>query len=116
MDLHYSRCDVKGELGEPIARLGPLGWSCIGNPEKKSSAYCQPWTNFVYTFFTKSQSLEDLNVSLKRFWEVESVQSDPEHPVMSQEEKHAVTQVRRSLLNDGERYEVAVPLQEGRQF
>ena len=25
IDLHYSRCDVKGKPGEPIARLGPLG-------------------------------------------------------------------------------------------
>ena len=116
VDLHYSRCDVKGEPGEPIARLGPLGWSCIGNPEKKSSAYCQARTNFVYTFFAKSRSLEDLNVSLKRFWEVESVKSDPEHPVMSKEEKHALFQARRSLLNDGERYEVAVPWQEDRPY
>ena len=37
IDLHYSRCDVKGQLGEPIARLGPLGWTCISHPETKAA-------------------------------------------------------------------------------
>ena len=36
VDLHYARCDVRGKPGEPIARLGPLGWSCIVNPETRS--------------------------------------------------------------------------------
>ena len=33
-DLLYSRADVCGEPGSPIARLGPLGWSCIGAQRK----------------------------------------------------------------------------------
>ena len=35
IDLLYSRADVRGEPGSPIARLGPLGWSCIGATEKR---------------------------------------------------------------------------------
>ena len=112
VELHYARCDVKA--GEPIARLGPLGWSCIGNPEKRSSASGQLRTNLVYTFFAKPRPLEDLNQSLKRFWEVESVKSEPEHQVRSQEEKCALARVNESLLNDGERYEVAVSWQADR--
>ena len=34
-ELHYSRADVRGEEGDPVARLGPLGWTCIGSPEGK---------------------------------------------------------------------------------
>ena len=30
-DLHYSIKDVKGEPGEPIARLTTLGWTCKEN-------------------------------------------------------------------------------------
>ncbi len=30
-DLLYSLQDVRGEPGEPIARLTPLGWTCIGH-------------------------------------------------------------------------------------
>ena len=31
-DLHYSYRDIRGNPGEPIARLTPLSWTCIGNP------------------------------------------------------------------------------------
>ena len=31
----YSRADVRGEPGSPIARLGPLGWSCNALTEKQ---------------------------------------------------------------------------------
>ena len=30
-DLHYSYHDIKGKPGEPVARLTPLGWTCVGN-------------------------------------------------------------------------------------
>jgi hypothetical protein len=32
-ELHYSRADIFGESWAPIARLGPLGWTCIGAPD-----------------------------------------------------------------------------------
>ena len=28
-DLHFAKHDVRGQKGEPIARLTPLGWTCI---------------------------------------------------------------------------------------
>ena len=36
-DLHYSFVDIRGNVGEPVARLGPLGWTCIGPPDGKGS-------------------------------------------------------------------------------
>ena len=34
-DLHYSYQDVRGTaIGDPIARLTPLGWTCVGVPSK----------------------------------------------------------------------------------
>ena len=32
-DLHYSFVDVRGKVSEPVARLGPPGWTCIGPPD-----------------------------------------------------------------------------------
>ena len=29
-DLHYSFQDIQGAPGQPVARLTPLGWTCIG--------------------------------------------------------------------------------------
>ena len=38
IDLHFSKCHVKGDPGELIARLRPLGWSCIGHPDRRTIA------------------------------------------------------------------------------
>ena len=32
-DLHQSLYEVHGKPGEPIARLTPFGWTCVGNFE-----------------------------------------------------------------------------------
>ena len=32
-ELHYAYEEVRGRPGEPFARLTPLGWTCIGNPD-----------------------------------------------------------------------------------
>jgi hypothetical protein len=113
IDLHYSRCDVKGEPGEPIARLGLLGWTCIGQPELKDGTTVQR-SHLAYTFFTRPQVLDEINHSLKRFWEVDSMGTILHSPVMTDEEKLAIHKVRESLKNDGERYQVAVPWRDER--
>ena len=41
IDLHFAKVDVRGKPGEPIARLGPLGWSCVGCPEGNDSTQIQ---------------------------------------------------------------------------
>ena len=45
-DLHYSYHDIKGQLGEPVARLTPLGWTCVGNPNQN----CENSSNFSSLF------------------------------------------------------------------
>ena len=37
-ELHYSHVDLRGKSGGPIARLGPLEWSCIGAPDENEAA------------------------------------------------------------------------------
>ena len=32
LELHSAIEEVRGQPGEPVARLTPLGWTCIGNP------------------------------------------------------------------------------------
>ena len=48
-DLHYSIRDVRGQHGEPIARLTPLGWTCIGVADISNP---QPAAR---TFYSKQQ-------------------------------------------------------------
>ena len=47
-DLHYSIKDVRGKPGEPVARLTPLGWTCIGH------------SNFIHTYFVHEGSSVEL--------------------------------------------------------
>ena len=72
IDLHVSKCDVKGDPGEPVARLGPLGWSCIGHPDRRTTAK-EIQTNLAYTLFCRPRVFDEINDSLKRFWEIETL-------------------------------------------
>ena len=94
IDLHYSRCDVKGKPGEPIARLGPLGWSCIGYPERKVERGEVVRTNFAYTFFTRPRVFDEINNSLRRFCEVDSLGIELKaKEVITNEQKEALSKV-----------------------
>ena len=72
IDLHFSKCDVKGDPGKPVARLGPLGWSCIGHPDRITIAK-EIETNLAYTVFCRPRVFDEINNSLKRFWEIETM-------------------------------------------
>ena len=109
IDLHYSKCDVRGNPGEPIARLGPLGWSCVGPPQGRAVIRSHR-TNLACTFFTRPHIFDEINDSLKRFWEIDTlgIQED-DVKILSGEEKLALDKTRLSLTHDGERYQVATP-------
>ena len=65
-DLLYAIQEVRGKPGQPIARLTPLGWTCIGNPGSDYQEVCQ--TNFAFTYFVKDQTeIETINLTLKQF-------------------------------------------------
>ena len=64
-DLLYSKQEIRGDEGEPIARLTPLGWACIGVPSKD---ILHNHTNFNRTYFTRTESeLTDANQILRKF-------------------------------------------------
>ena len=35
-DLHCALQEVRGRAGKPVARLTPLGWTCVGKPGSNS--------------------------------------------------------------------------------
>lgn len=104
-DLHYSFKDVRGKPGEPIARLTPLGWTCIGNPDNDNNL-----THFNYTYFVgKANDTSECDVLLKKFWDIEHVKSIGDDEILSVEDKEAVKIVEASMRYNNGRYEVAVP-------
>ena len=61
-DLHYSFKDVRGEPGQPIARLTPLGWTCVGDLGQIDQHNAT--TNFVRTYFVSEDAkMDELNGS-----------------------------------------------------
>ena len=63
--LHSSIKEVRGKPREPIARLTPLGWACVGHPGQREGSILQ--TNFASTFFVRDQSSsERFNANLKK--------------------------------------------------
>lgn len=62
--LLYSLEDVRGKPGEPIARLTPLGWTCIGRPGLRTDTV---QTNFT---FLVNQGSHKLNNLVRRFWDI----------------------------------------------
>ena len=88
-DLHYSRADIRGATGGPIARLGPLGWTCIGAPDTTVAR-----THVIGTLLSRSalsigNTCCDVDQSIKRFWEVEACGSATTQPEIYTEEEQA---------------------------
>ena len=108
VELHASEAEVKGRDGEPVARLTPLGWTCVGSIDPQ--AVCQPSTSAsLFTFSTHEQITCDTNLEglVRKFWEVDQVPACESH--MSKDEQTALDTVSRSLHYTENRYEVSVP-------
>ena len=88
VDLLYSLEDVRGKPGEPIARLTPLGWTCIGKPELQSDGV---QTNFTLLVNHDSHELTNL---VHRFWDIEEPK---DIQIVKQEQKLATDTVAENL-------------------
>ena len=99
VELHYSKKDIKGGIGEPIARLTPLGWTCLGtpwgNPKNKSTMF----------------ALSDL---IRRFWEIEETSQANALTELTAEERKAEDLVKSSYIKVDGHYQVAIPWKDGR--
>ena len=110
-DLHHAVEEVRGRPGEPIARLTPLGWTCIGTPGSNEQPKLQ--TRFSSTFFVHDQTeLEKMNMNLKKFWEIEDTPSSKEQPIIRVEEKSALNKLATSLCYDDKMYRLGIPWRE----
>ena len=106
--LHYALEEVSGKQGNPVARLTPLGRTCIGNPGSNNSQILQ--TNFACTYFVRDTSeIERLNANLKRFWEIESVSESNDTPIVNIEEQIALKKVERSITYGKQMFRVDIP-------
>ena len=65
-DFHFSLKDIRGKPGELIARLTPLGWTCIGNPNKTTTSWHQ--NQYTRTYFrSTNDELVKIGDNIKKF-------------------------------------------------
>ena len=116
-ELTYSLKEIVGELGQPPARLCPLGWTVVG--QVQAGEQDSHHTAFHHTYYLKRYSEEDgeiesainLNFLLKRFWDLERIiiiKKVSQIEEMTPEEKLAWDKVSQSIAFNGTHYEVAV--------
>ena len=100
-DLHVSLRDIRGKPGEPVARLTPLGWTCVAPTVHANH------TGVGVTLHATDQ--EGLTDSLLRsFWEIENISRETE-TVLSADEQQLLSDAKKSMVKDGQRYQVSVP-------
>ena len=84
--------EIYGEPGEPVVRHTPLGWTCVGSPEKclSSELSC-----YVQSFHVHTSA--DLDHALRKFWELEAIgMNNDNNDVYTPAEKNAMAKVAAS--------------------
>ena len=113
--LHCAKQEVCGADDEPIARLTPLGWTCIGPTEQQSNIeQLGEAATHSTSFFTN-----DLHTMVRRLWEVEGTMStttdQSEQEKLSTQESQIMNITQASLTRtNGGGYQVSVPWINGR--
>jgi len=100
-ELHRSLREIAGATGEPIARLTPLGWTCVGGPGMGNTFFAK--TSFVRTF----HSVDSLDEQVRRFWELEEVSERKEE--FTKKEAEILKQAMVSMKMTDGRYQVNLP-------
>lgn len=103
-DLHYAIRDERGGPGSPVARLTPLGWTCMGGADRRR----QHTANFYATLFI-SCTEKELNTTLQKFWELETSGIVKQEKNYTQDEKEAVEQMEKLTSFENGRCEVKMP-------
>ncbi|PIK49849.1 hypothetical protein BSL78_13292 [Apostichopus japonicus] len=107
--LHESIHEVKGRSGEPIARLTPLGYTCVGPvaPAARRAFH----TRSVSTFHCTVD--REVNITLRKFWEVDNMGLNCKVTCHTKEEEEAIRVVIESMAGgDNCRYQVRIPWKE----
>lgn len=95
--------EMRGELDEPIARLTPLGWTCVGPVEPGSLDIL---TNVAFTGMIDAE--ESLDTIVRESYKLDSLGVKEVDP-MSADDKEAIRKAEETRVFTGERYRIGVP-------
>ena len=107
-DLHRSIREIYGKPGDPIARLTPLGWTCVGKTKETidKALHSSNLSCFV------NGGIAQINRTLERFWEIEEPGYASQTQCMSSEDQDTYETVRQSMKRSEEfpdKYQVCMP-------
>ncbi|XP_047129507.1 uncharacterized protein LOC124809450 [Hydra vulgaris] len=109
-ELHCAIKEVKGGFNEPVARLTPLGWICVGGTGKSLQTHFA-----IITSSTKE--IEDANNTIKKLLEIEGDEEMQFRKTMtSPEDSTALNIVTNSLKTENGRYELKLPWKDNRHL
>ncbi|CAC5402708.1 unnamed protein product [Mytilus coruscus] len=97
----YSSRDKRGEPGQPIGRLTPLGWMSIGNQTRE-----QDQKLFNRTYFVRSQ--ENRNDLDNIFLRTRNIKTPSKSVFLNSDERKALSKVEQSFEFMDRHYEVGV--------
>eukprot|EP00112_Aurelia_sp_Birch-Aquarium-sp1_P003222 Seg1359.14 transcript_id=Seg1359.14/GoldUCD/mRNA.D3Y31 product="hypothetical protein" protein_id=Seg1359.14/GoldUCD/D3Y31 len=100
----------KRDASSPIETNSIFGWMISGNVDVGSEYH--PSNRAMTNCATVRTIEEELNLDLKRFWQLKSLGIDESDKRLTKDEESAMQQFKDSLVYDGERYEVALPWRE----
>ena len=103
VELHRSLGDVEGQAGEPVARLTPLGWTCVGPVNKERS-----------TLFSFHSQRTNIDQTLQKFWEVENVGLETSTK-MSPKDKNILEKAEAAIRFQSDHYEVSLPWKDNKK-
>ncbi len=107
-ELHTSLKDICGKIGEPIARLTPLGWTCLGDPSPNNTM--NNVTNFSHhTFFVQDWVSQRCDNMIRKFWEIENIETNNEQLILSQPDKISMNVAAQTVSFNDERYKIGIP-------
>ena len=104
-DLMYSEKDIMGKSGEPIARLTPLGWTCVGGPQTG------PRNRTNFTFMTTTN--DDIDKLLRKYWDIEEPTENTQF--VKADEKHALAVAAESIEYKHCHYSIALPWRQNKE-
>ena len=99
-----------GNRDEPIARLTPLGWSCVGRFYDHTTYLTCCTVETVHHCY--NGVMNDIDEQLRRLWNWDISGPDIEDGKFTVEEKKAWDIVMTSLLKLEDRFQVAIPWRE----
>ena len=109
-DLHCAHMEVKGGSNELVARLTPLGWTCVGGFSG------QPFSSHFVMSVSDSKDLVELNNTIRKLWEIEGDDNMWTNQTMSPEDTEALKISTSSLVKKDGRYEIKIPWKQDREL